>query len=107
MVTSAAPNPPSHCHQSNKAVHFIPEVDGPADRKKQMGGTGLEPPCEIAGQSDFFRMGDADSDAIRIEQARADRELTALLEAWPALPAAIKAAIVALVRASVEPDKLQ
>jgi hypothetical protein len=52
--------------------------------------------------------GDAQSDARRAESAPAkapdDPDLTAVATAWPMLPSAIKAGILALVKASGGPE---
>ena len=42
----------------------------------------------------------ADAGAVETKNAHDDTHLQAIIEAWPALPAAIKAGILAMVRAA-------
>lgn len=44
--------------------------------------------------------GEAESEAVLPDLAPTDPQLAAIVTAWPTLPAAIKAGIVAMVRAS-------
>ena len=47
--------------------------------------------------------GEAESEAVRPDLPSTDVELAAVVAIWPALPAAIKAGIRALVQAAVKP----
>ena len=56
---------------------------------------------ETAGNSgDSFQSG-AESGALAAREAPMDPALAAVIEAWPTLPEAIKAGILAMIRAAV------
>lgn len=59
---------------------------------------GLEQGAPNTGETPFSETGGAESDALGAQSALIDPELLALVEAWPELPEAIKANILAMVR---------
>ena len=75
-----------------------------------MGPGGLEPPHERTpvntvqgkdlrqGEQDADAAGAAESDAVEV----ADEDLSRLIDAWPQLPEAIRAGIVAMVNAAAD-----
>jgi len=65
-----------------------------------MGDTGLEQAAEVSGKTGGSRESGANSGALGARDAPWDPDLAAVEAAWPALPAAIKAGILALVRAA-------
>lgn len=84
-----------------------------------MGGTGLEHPADSSGKTSIGHDGGAKSGAVRAQPAKLrgvagtcgetrrvargvelDVDLTAIVDAWPTLPAAVRAAMMALVEAA-------
>ncbi len=71
-----------------------------------MGDTG--PELRSANSSDGQDLGEtsnpraAESDASDCKNAATDRDLRAVVDAWPVLPDAVKAGILAMVRASTD-----
>jgi hypothetical protein len=65
-----------------------------------MAGTGFEAPLENTGNSSGSDQSGAESGALGAREAPLDPELAVVVDAWPALPDAIKAGILALVRAT-------
>ena len=69
-----------------------------------MAGTGLEPPLSNTGETSIPSESGAESGALGAQKpafdAFADPELARLIEAWPTLPDAIKAGILAMVKAA-------
>ena len=63
-----------------------------------MAGTGLELPPENAGKTGVLDQGGAESGALGAREAPLDADLAAVVDAWPALPDAIKAGILAMIR---------
>jgi hypothetical protein len=61
---------------------------------------GVEPNAKTTGKNDVSSGQRAKSDAIDPETARNGPDLVTIIEAWPQLPEAVKADIVAMVRAS-------
>ena len=74
----------------------------------RLGDTGLEHPARIPAKTQFSETGGAESGAPEGETAPetgpetdpSDPELEAIIRAWPALPEAVRAGIVAMVRAA-------
>ncbi len=68
-----------------------------------MGLEGLEPPNVTKRNSNKLRDTEdsrgAESGAVETEKAPIDPDLARLIDAWPALPDALKTGIVAMVRA--------
>ena len=68
-----------------------------------MGPGGLEPPTVTKRNSNELRDAEdprgAESGAVDTETAPIDPDLAAVIDAWPGLPEAAKAGIVAIVRA--------
>ena len=77
------------------------EVRGdPADRcpGAEVAGTGFElPPRNTGNSSNSFQSG-AESGALGALSAPIDPDLALLVKAWPGLPEAVKAKVVAMVR---------
>jgi hypothetical protein len=65
-----------------------------------MGGTGLEHPGESTENTATSPTGGAESGALGAREAPIDPSLAAVVDAWPALPDAIKAGILAMVLAA-------
>jgi len=65
-----------------------------------MGVTGLEHPADSTGNSAVRDQSSAESGAVGAQTAFADPDLAAVVEAWPSLPEAIKAGILAMIRAA-------
>jgi hypothetical protein len=65
-----------------------------------MGDTGLEQGAEVSGKAGRQPESGAKSGALGAREAPFDAELAAVVEAWPKLPAAIKAGILAIVSAA-------
>jgi hypothetical protein len=63
-------------------------------------GTGIELPPETTGNPSGSDQSGAESGALGAREAPIDQELAAVVDAWPALPAAIKAGILAMIRAA-------
>jgi hypothetical protein len=59
---------------------------------------GIEPSANFQGNPTIVALGGAKSGAL----AATDPDLAALIDAWPTLPEAIRAGILALVRAAQE-----
>ena len=64
-----------------------------------MGDTGLEHPSNPSGKSNTSETGGAESGALGSEIDPPDADLAVVIEAWPTLPVAVRAAIMALVPA--------
>ena len=69
-----------------------------------MGVAGLEPDDATIGKNkhlvDSGKSGGAESGAESAETAPSDPELAKVIDAWPTLPEAVKAGIVAMVEVS-------
>jgi hypothetical protein len=65
-----------------------------------MAGTGFEPPRKYARKTGVATQSGAKSGALCTQAAVIDPDLAHVVGAWPALPNAIKKAILALVQAS-------
>lgn len=66
---------------------------------------GAELPQHSTAKSPDPRPGDADSGAVSTISAPTDPDLGRIVAAWPALPDAIRAGIVAMVNAAVPAAK--
>ena len=66
----------------------------------RLGDTGLEQYPETPANQGISETGDAQSDALSANSAPVDPDLAAITAAWPGLPAALKAGIVAMVNAA-------
>jgi hypothetical protein len=64
--------------------------------KGTMGGTGLEPSREIPQNHSVSAGGGTNSGTLGVNLMRSDLET--LIDAWPVLPAAIRADILVLIR---------
>lgn len=71
-----------------------------------MGPGGLEPPNVTKRNSNELRDAEdprgAESGAVDTEKAPIDPDLARLIDAWPALPKAIRAGVVALVNTAIQ-----
>ena len=65
-----------------------------------MGDTGLEHTLNSSEQHAVSEIGGAESGAVAAETSSIDPDLQAVIEAWPMLPEAIKAGILAMARAA-------
>jgi hypothetical protein len=65
-----------------------------------MGDTGLEQASESSRNPQVSDQGGAESGELCAENQPIDPNLTVIIEAWPTLPEAIKAGILAMVRAA-------
>jgi hypothetical protein len=66
----------------------------------EIAGTGFEVPQESTENSSTSLQGNALCGAIGEQNGPIDPELETLVEAWPALPLALKTGIMAMVRAA-------
>ena len=66
----------------------------------RMGGTGLERPAKPLRKQAIAETGGAESGALGGEFDPVDPDLAAVIEAWPKLPEAVRAGILAMVRAA-------
>lgn len=64
------------------------------------GWGGIRTPRKNAGKTQVTNQSGAESGALGAREAPIDPELAAVVEAWPALPDAIKAGILAMIRAA-------
>jgi len=62
-----------------------------------VGDKGLELPPKSAGNTGFSETGGAESGAVGARMGLSDPDLAAVVAAWPNLPEATRAAVVALV----------
>ncbi|MCH7685408.1 MAG: hypothetical protein IH899_01785 [Planctomycetes bacterium] len=62
--------------------------------------TGLERTDDSTGNNVIQGQGGAESGAVGAQSALMDPDLRAVIEAWPELPDAVKAGILAMVRAA-------
>ena len=69
-----------------------------------MGGTGLEQIAELSRNTEGSQTRDAKSDANGARDALIDPDLSVVIDAWPKLPEAIKAGILAMIRATRDAD---
>lgn len=74
--------------------HNLPDITN------QMGGTGLERVSETSGNRGDAGQSGAESGRLGARDTPINPELTAVVEAWPGLPEAIKGGILAMVRAA-------
>ena len=65
-----------------------------------MAGTGLELSQESTGNSSIASQSGAESGALGAQNGPFDADLGELAEAWPNLPKALRAGILAMVRAA-------
>jgi hypothetical protein len=65
-----------------------------------MAGTGFEVAQDLAGDSTTNNQSGAKSGAVGVGSYARDPELNAVTEAWPDLSPAIKAGILAMIRAT-------
>lgn len=67
-----------------------------------MAGTGFEPVADSTRKTPYPPLGGAESGALGAHaevEARIDASLVAVIQAWPRLPEAIRAGILAMVQA--------
>jgi hypothetical protein len=67
-----------------------------------VGGKGLEVPPKNTGNDGGGDQSGAECGALEARDAPSDLDLAAVVDAWPALPDAIKAGILAMIRAACE-----
>ena len=81
-----------------------PETIAASDRRarhaKAMGHEGVEPPPENTDKTGVLNQSGAESGALDAQKAELSPELAAVVEAWPKLPPAIRAGILAMIRAA-------
>lgn len=66
----------------------------------KVAGAGIEHPAQNGGNSLVEGPSGAECGALDAPKAPPDPDLAAVVDAWPALPAAIKAGILAMIRAT-------
>jgi hypothetical protein len=76
----------------------IPDPYG--DRQNWSGKDRIRTPPENTGKTGVSDQSSAESGALDPQNAILDPELAAVVEAWPALPEAIRAGILAMIRAA-------
>jgi hypothetical protein len=64
------------------------------------GGGGIRTPPENPGKTAFSEKGGADSGAVTLSNFSNDSDLALIINAWPNLPEAIRAGILAIIRAA-------
>ena len=67
-------------------------------------GRGLEQPLLSPGKSPVPVQGGAESGAVGAQSTLVDADLRAIIEAWPELPDAVKAGILAMIHAAEGAD---
>ena len=91
------PNPPAKPQLSGRQNDVpVAEAAGLAER----GRMGIEPPAASTDNPALLEQGGAESGALATQSRRTDPNLASLLTARPTLPAPIRAAILATVRAA-------
>ncbi len=65
-----------------------------------MGVTGLEQTAKTPGKSHLVHQSAAESGAVEAANGKCDPNLQLIVDRWPQLPDAIKAGIIAMVRAA-------
>ena len=65
-----------------------------------MAGTGFELPQESPGNSTIANQSGAKSGALGAQNDPIDAELAEVVQAWPGLPDALRAGILAMIRAA-------
>ena len=65
-----------------------------------MGDKGLEPVAQTTGKTSDSKVSGAESGAVAAEISPNDSELRQIIETWPRLSEALKASILAMVRAA-------
>ena len=66
----------------------------------KMAGMGFEHPAFSSGKTGVAAESGAESGALYAREAQNDPPLRAIIDAWPGLPEAIKAGILAMVQAA-------
>ena len=69
------------------------------DANRSNGEGGIRTPLENTGKTGFSDQSGAKSGALAAREAPSDPDLAELIDAWPTLPEAIRAGILAMVRA--------
>ena len=64
------------------------------------GEQGREHPADSSGKQGFAAQSGAESGAVDAREAMQDADLLTVVQAWPTLPDATRAAVLALVRAN-------
>ena len=67
----------------------------------QVEAAGIEPCVNSSGKQGVDGQGGAKSGALTAGEAAGDRELAAISAAWPSLPPAVRAGVMALIRAAM------
>jgi len=83
---------------------FHPHADAPDKAegvyKRIVGDTGLEPVTESSGENGHGTQSAAESAALDATEAPVGSDLRAVVSAWPNLPDAIRAGILAMIGAA-------
>jgi hypothetical protein len=70
-----------------------------------MGDTGLEQGVDSPGKAAFSENGGAESGALGAQSGVTDADLARVIKAWPTLTVAIRAGIVAMVKAAARANE--
>jgi len=65
-----------------------------------MGDTGFEPSPKTLEKTQIEQLGGAECGAVGARNSSSDPDLRCVVEAWPNLPVAVKANVVAMVKAA-------
>ncbi|TWU06886.1 hypothetical protein CA54_52880 [Symmachiella macrocystis] len=69
-----------------------------------MEAAGIEPDPKSSGNRGGGDQSGAESGALNVQNAPTDPDLQVIIDAWPALPEAIKVGILAMIRAADSGD---
>jgi len=85
--------------RSSRLITVSPDKTGVV-YKKIVGGTGFEPVVKSSGNNGRGTQGAAESAALDAREAPLGSDLRAVISAWPNLPDAIRAGILAMIGAT-------
>lgn len=68
--------------------------------ENQLGRAGIEHPQEMAGKAPVSTQGGAESGALNAQTPSLPPDLAGVVDAWPSLPPAIRAGILAMIQAA-------
>ena len=98
---------PTNSQTEWRAHEKTPVLQGSANEcdslpESQVGVRGLEPSAFSSEKTAIPQTGGAESGAVGARNSPIDSRLRAVIEAWPTLPDAVKAGILAIVEAATD-----